>query len=49
MKELTITEIAQKPAKLRAALENGPVRIVWKEQKPNGKVVFSAIINKESK
>jgi len=47
MIELTITEIVQKPAKLRQALESGPVRIVWKEQKPGGKVRFSAIATKE--
>lgn len=47
MKELTITEIAKKHTVLKESLEQGPVRIVWKEQKPNGKVVFSAIATKE--
>ena len=47
MKELTITEIAKKHTVLREGLEKGPVRIVWKEQKPGGKVVFSAIVKKE--
>lgn len=48
MKELTITEIAKKHTVLREALEKGPVRIVWKEQKPNGKVLFAANVTKES-
>ena len=48
MKELTMTEIARHPSKLREALEEGDVRIIWKEQKPNGKVTFSAITKKES-
>jgi hypothetical protein len=47
MKELTITEIAKKHTVLRENLEKGPVRILWKEQKPGGKVLFSAIIKKE--
>lgn len=47
MKELTITEIAKKHTILRENLKKGPVRIVWKEQKPGGKVLFSAIIKKE--
>lgn len=47
MKELSITEIAKKHTVLRESLEKGPVRIVWKEQKPNGKVLFAAIVNKE--
>jgi hypothetical protein len=47
--ELTMTECSRSQSKLRNALEDGPVRIIWKEQKPNGKVVFSAIVNKEEK
>lgn len=47
MKTLSITEIAKRHTVLKEALEKGPVRIVWKEQKPNGKVKFSAIANKE--
>lgn len=49
MKELTITAIVKRPNDLRTALDKGPVRIVWKEQKPNGAVIFSAIVNKEEK
>ena len=49
MKELTITEIVKRPNDLRTALDSGPVRIVWKEQKPNGEVIFSAIAEKEEK
>ena len=47
MKEMTISEISKNLASLRDNLEKGPVRIVWKEQKPGGKVTFSAIIEKE--
>lgn len=47
MKEITITEIAKKRSLLRECLEKGPVRIVWKEQKPNGEILFSAIAKKE--
>lgn len=47
MKELTISEIAKKHTVLKDNLEKGPVRIQWKEQKPGGKVIFSAIIKKE--
>jgi len=43
MKEITITQIARTPSVLKKALKKGPVRIVWKEQKPGGKVLFSAI------
>jgi len=48
MKTLTITQIAKKHTVLKEALEkHEEVRIVWKEQKPNGKVHFSAIAKKE--
>ena len=47
MKELTITAVTKSPNLLRLALEEGPVRLVWKEQKPNGKVVFSATCHPE--
>jgi len=47
MKTLTITEIVKNPALLRGALEVGSVRIVWKEQKPKGDVVFSAVAKRE--
>lgn len=47
MEVLTITEIAKRHTVLKEALEKGPVKIVWKEQKPNGKVIFSAIAKKE--
>lgn len=48
MKEITITEIAKKHTVLREALEQEEmVRIVWKEQKPNGKILFAATAKKE--
>ncbi len=47
MKEISITQIARTPSVLKKALEKGPVRIVWKEQKPGGKILFSAITKKE--
>lgn len=47
MTELTITQIVQKPNLLREALQSGDVRILWREQKPNGKVLESAIVSKE--
>lgn len=48
MIELTITQIVQKPNILREALQNGDVRLVWKQQRPNGKVIESAIVTKEN-
>jgi len=47
MKELTISEIVKHPAKLRDAIEQGEVRITWKEPKPNGKITLSVIAKKE--
>ena len=47
MKTLSITEIVKTPAAFKEALQSGDVKIIWKEQKPNGKVVFSAIAKKE--
>lgn len=47
MIELTITQIVQKPNLLRDGLKSGDVRIVWREQKPGGKIVESAIVRKE--
>jgi len=49
MKELTTTELRNGLGDLRNFLEKGPVRIIWREQKPNGKEVFSAILTKEGK
>lgn len=49
MKELTVSQIARSPAAFKDALKKGPVRILWKEPKPNGKVVFSAIAKHEGK
>lgn len=43
---LSIAQIVKKPSLLRQALQNDEVKIVWKEQKPNGKVVFEAIAKK---
>jgi len=47
MKEMTISEVSKNLASLRENLESGPVRIIWKEQKPGGEITFSAIIQKE--
>lgn len=44
---LTITELTRSPGKLRAALKSGDVRIVWKDQKPGGTIVDSAIVKRE--
>ena len=49
MRELTISEIVKKPSVLRDAINSGPVRIVWKEAKPNGKVIESAVVTKDIK
>lgn len=49
MKELTITQITKRTSLLREELNNGPVRIVWRESKPGGKVIYSAIVNREDK
>jgi hypothetical protein len=49
MKEITISEVTRNPNKLRTELDKGPVRLIWKEQKPNGKVLCSAIVKKEEK
>lgn len=47
MIELTITQIVRSPNTLRAALHSGDVRIIWKEQAPNGQVMMSAIVKRE--
>lgn len=47
MNELTISEVVRHPSKLREALAKGPVRITWRESKPKGRKLFSAIIRKE--
>lgn len=44
---LTITELTRSPSKLRAALKSGDVRIVWRDQKPNGVVLESAIVKRD--
>ena len=49
MKELTTTELRNDLGNLKYYLEKGPVRIIWKEPKPNGKEIFSAILTKEGK
>lgn len=48
MKELTMSQIVKNPSVLREALQNSDVRLIWKEQKPNGKVIESAIVRKEA-
>ena len=47
MKTLTISEVIRSPGLLKKEVEKGPVKITWKEPKPNGKVIFSAIIKEE--
>ncbi len=47
MKTLTISQIFKSPGLLKIEVEKGPVRIIWKEPKPNGKLILSAIIKKE--
>ena len=47
MKELTITQITKRTSLLREELKNGPVRIVWRESKPGGKVIDSAVVKRE--
>jgi len=49
MKTLTISEVLKSPGLLKIEVQKGPVKLIWKEQKPNGKVVFSAIVKKEEK
>ena len=49
MIDMSISEVTRNPNKLRTELDKGKVRLVWREQKPKGKVVFSAIVNKEEK
>lgn len=48
MIEMTISEVVRNTAKLKELLEGGEkVRIVFKQPKPNGAVVLSALIEKE--
>ena len=47
MQEMKISEIVKSPLKFREALEKGTVKVVWKEQRPNGKVLFSALATKQ--
>lgn len=47
MKTLTISEVIKSPGLLRKELEKGNVRLIWKEPKPNGLIVFSATVKKE--
>lgn len=47
MKELTSTQVTHNLSLLRRELKNGPVRIVWREPKPGGKIIYSAIVNRE--
>lgn len=47
MIELTITQIVKNPNILRESLKSGDVRLIWREQKPNGKVIESAIVSKD--
>ncbi len=50
MKTLTISKVIGKPGILKKCLEkDGKARITWKEPKPNGEVVLSAIIKVEEK
>lgn len=46
--EMSITDVTKKPAQLKQALESGKeVRLIWREQKPNGNIILSAIVKKE--
>ena len=48
MKTLTISTVIGKPGTLKKLLEKeGKARITWKEPKPNGEVILSAIIKVE--
>ena len=47
MQEIKISDIVKSPLMFREALEKGTVKIVWKEQRPNGKVLFSALCTKQ--
>jgi len=47
MKTLTISQVTRSPNLLKTEVEKGPVRLIWKEPKPNGLIVFSAIVKKE--
>ena len=47
MIEMSISEVTRNPNKLRTELAKGKVKLVWREQKPKGAVVFSAIVSKE--
>lgn len=47
MIELKLTDIVKKPSILREALTSDKVRIIWREPKPKGKIVFTAICEKE--
>ena len=47
MIELKLTDIVKKPSILREALSSDKVRIIWREPKPKGKIVFTAICEKE--
>jgi len=49
MKTLTISQIIKSPGLLKKELEKGEVRLIWKEPKPNGMIVFSATVKKEGK
>lgn len=49
MKELTTTELRQQIGSLKDEVEKGPIRIIWKEPKPNGKEIYSAILTKEER
>lgn len=46
MIELTISEVARHPSKLRLATEKGTVLLNWKENKPGGKVIYSVMCEK---
>ncbi len=46
--ELTATEVARNVSKLRENLKKGPVRIIWRESKPGGEIVFSATVKRDA-
>ncbi len=47
MKTLSISEVIKSPGLLKKEVEKGDVRLIWKESKPNGLIILSAIITKE--
>jgi hypothetical protein len=47
METMSITDVLRRPLDFRKALEKGKVKITWREQKPGGKIIFSAKAERE--